>query len=94
MSKEGTETKSTESLINESHQSSLKSLEYLINESHLTALQHGWWDEDEPRTIEDLLALVTSEVSEALEEFRKSGVSNDDVHKLIELRTPEWYKFL
>jgi len=36
--------------------------------SHAIAVSKGWWDED--RNIGELLALVHSEVSEALEEWR------------------------
>lgn len=36
---------------------------------HANAKEHGWWDE--PRTFGELIALVHSELSEALEESRK-----------------------
>lgn len=35
-----------------------------------TAREHGWWDEDKPRTFGDMIALFHSELSEALEEHR------------------------
>lgn len=42
---------------------------------HLTALQKGWWDSE--RNNGELLALIHSEVSEALEALRQ-GNPNDD----------------
>ena len=35
---------------------------------HQNAIEHGWWNED--RTTPELLCLVHSEVSEALEAYR------------------------
>ena len=43
----------------------------LQKEAHAIAKEHGWWDEE--RTFGDLIALVHSELSEALEAYRKTG---------------------
>ena len=43
----------------------------LVDESHKTAIDHGWWEEDQSRTFGDQLALMHSELSEALEHFRE-----------------------
>ena len=44
----------------------------VIHESHSTAIKKGWWDPP-CRQIPELLALVHSEVSEALESYREIG---------------------
>lgn len=36
---------------------------------YATAMQHGWWDKDRP--IPECLCLIHSEVSEALESYRR-----------------------
>ena len=43
----------------------------LQREAHAIAKEHGWWDEE--RTFGDLIALVHSELSEALEAYREHG---------------------
>lgn len=46
----------------------------LAEEIHENAKNHGWWDN--PRSIPELLCLVHSEVSEALEAYRNHDSEN------------------
>lgn len=46
----------------------------IANEIHKNAKDHGWWEEK--RTIPELLCLVHSEVSEALEAYRVNDNDN------------------
>lgn len=49
-------------------------VKFLANEIHQNALDHGWWDNVRP--VPELLCLVHSEVSEALEAYRNQNNEN------------------
>ena len=56
----------------------------LQREAHAIAKDHGWWDQDKPRTFGDLCALVHSELSEALEAYRETGSAKAGIYEVDE----------
>ena len=54
----------------------------LQQEAHAIAKDHGWWDE--PRSFGDLIALVHSELSEALEAYRETGSATAGIYEVDE----------
>jgi NTP pyrophosphatase (non-canonical NTP hydrolase) len=54
----------------------------LIRDCHATALEKGWWEEE--RNEGELIALMHSELSEALEAMRNHGPQADVAEELAD----------
>lgn len=52
-------------------------MQNLIDDVHRNAREHGWWDQE--RNVAEAIALMHSELSEALEAARKGFPADDKV---------------
>ncbi len=65
---------------NELNENHVKGLNHIAHEVHVCAIEHGWWDEE--RNDGELIALMHSELSEALEHLRNGNRQDDHLPEL------------
>jgi NTP pyrophosphatase (non-canonical NTP hydrolase) len=53
----------------------IETINELVKQAHDNAVEHGWWEED--RNFGELLALIHSEASEVLEDYRNHKGFNE-----------------
>jgi NTP pyrophosphatase (non-canonical NTP hydrolase) len=68
--------------VDEVEQGFLKYLNLVAGKINQTAVEHGWWEKD--RNNGEMIALMHSELSEALEALRKDPLEKDE-------KVPEFY---
>jgi NTP pyrophosphatase (non-canonical NTP hydrolase) len=64
-----------------------KSINELVKEAHENAVNKGWWDEE--RGFGELIALMHSELSEALEFYRDGKAPNELIYTGISGLKPD-----
>jgi NTP pyrophosphatase (non-canonical NTP hydrolase) len=67
-----------------------RSISYLIRDCYKIAKDHGWWDDSSaPINFPEKLALIHSEVSEALEEYRNPEHPIGELYFVGDNKKPE-----
>ena len=59
------------------NENAIKIINGLKESAHINALQHGWWNDE--RSFGEIIALMHSELSEALEYDRKGNGQSDHI---------------